>query len=334
MKLNPGNPLTATLLGLIHRLRREDGIEPLPPGERLDGLRCLITGGSSGLGLAVAHDLARRGAGLILPCRSGIPEVGEAIRRRSANGAVQQLSVDLADLDTVDALCDQLVADGVALDVVICNAAVMPRASRSTAQGFELMFGVNYLSHALLLRRLLADGVIATSSPAGAAQGERHPRIVVVTSEVHRHATALDLDALGAYVHYGALDGLKQYAHSKLLLATFAQELARRLQHDGQVEVAVHSLCPGAVDTNLAREAPLWLRPVLQPVMRFAFAAPALAARPVVYLAAAAELEGQTAHYLHTLTPKEVSPAARDRRTGARLWERTHKLLRRRAPGP
>ena len=98
----------------------------------------------------------RRGGRLILACRSGIPEAGEQIRRLSGSDTVEMLHVDLADLHSVRRLGDRLAERAERLDVVIANAGVMPRRSRRTVQGFELMFGVNYLGHAMLLRRLLS----------------------------------------------------------------------------------------------------------------------------------------------------------------------------------
>jgi len=229
-------------------------------------------------------------------------------------------------------LCDDLAAQDARFDVIICNAAVMPRRSRRTTQGFELMFGVNYLAHARLVQRVLDDGVIPNRRFADNAARGRRPRIVIVTSEVHRTAAPLNLEHLGRYVAYGALDGLAQYGHSKLLLATFAQQLSRLLQTDGRVDVAVHALCPGAVNTNLAREAPAWLAPVLRPVMRLAFAPPERAAEPLVYLAAATAIEGETGLYLHGLTPKPAADTACDPTVGDGLWRRTAELLERRAP--
>jgi NAD(P)-dependent dehydrogenase (short-subunit alcohol dehydrogenase family) len=221
------------------------------------------------------------------------------------------------------------------LDVVIANAGVMPRRARRTAQGFELMFGVNYLAHAALLRRLLRDGLLTHRSlceekPLGElARGttKRRPRVVIVSSQLHRSARPIDFKRFGRYVDYGIARGLKQYGHTKLLLCTFAQELARRLAPEDEVKVAVHSLCPGGVATNIAREVPSWFKPAADAVMQRFLASPERAAVPVVYLACAAELEGKTGQYLHMTTPKLPAPAALDPDQGRRLWEETGALL-------
>jgi NAD(P)-dependent dehydrogenase (short-subunit alcohol dehydrogenase family) len=210
---------------------------------------------------------------------------------------------------------------------------VVPRRSSRTRHGFEQMFQVNFLAHVLLVRRLLKRGVIPNRSfgANGRAQGSAgpRPRIIIVSSETHRSAKPLDFAALGNYVEYNSMTGIAQYAHTKLLLVTFANELARRLRDAHGVDAAVHALCPGPVNSNMAREAPLWLKPLLKPVMRVFFNSPAIAARPVEYLACARALEGQSGRYMHMMRDKEASPEARDPAVGRRLWDKSGELLRR-----
>jgi len=328
------NPLTATLVGILDRARNRSAALPAP--ERLDGRTLLVTGANSGIGKAVALSLARGGARLLLACRGGIPEAGQEIQRASGNQAVEMLPVDLSDLASVHRLCDALRDRGERLDAAVLNAGLMPGRSQRTRDGLELMFQVNYAANVLLTRRLLADGVIQNRAFAGPDSarpaGERRPRVVIVSSEAHRSARPLDPDTLGDPVAYGMLTGMAQYARTKLLLCTFATELSRRLQDDGGVDVAVHAVCPGAVDTNVARDAPAWVKPVLKPLMRRFFSTPEAAAPPVVHLATASALEGRTGIYLHLTQEKEPSPEARDAEMGRRLWDASQALIDRVAP--
>ncbi|MBW2525635.1 MAG: SDR family NAD(P)-dependent oxidoreductase [Deltaproteobacteria bacterium] len=331
LKLYGETPLSALLIGIRDQLRRPARGVALADGDLLDGATCLVTGANSGLGKAVATELARRGARLILACRSGIPEAGEQIRRESGNDAVEMVPVDLSDLDSVRALGDGLAERAEKIDVVIANAGIVPRRSSRTAQGFELMFGVNYLAHAMMIRRLLRDGLIRNSvfSTDGepTAEARRLPRIVIVSSQLHRSARPIDFATFGRYVDYGLVRGLRQYGHTKLLLCTLAQELARRLAPAGEVQVAVHSLCPGGVATNIARDVPPPLKPAADWVMQRLLASPERAAGPVVYLACAREIEGRTGCYLHMTQPKPPSAEACDRDQGRRLWRATEALL-------
>ena len=80
----------------------------LSADERLDGKRVMITGSSSGLGLAVAKQLAALGAEVIMAVRSGIPEKGEEVKKSSGNQNVHMLHVDLADFDSISKLVGQV----------------------------------------------------------------------------------------------------------------------------------------------------------------------------------------------------------------------------------
>jgi NAD(P)-dependent dehydrogenase (short-subunit alcohol dehydrogenase family) len=296
--------------------------------ERLDGKTCLITGASSGLGKAVAVALAERGAHVIMACRSGIPEVGEEVRERSS-GSVEMLPVDLADLDSVRALADVLKARNVRLDVTVLSAAVMPRSSRLSVQGYELMFQVNYLAHFALVKRLLEDGTIPNRSFSGGVTNAPPSRLIIVSSETHRDAPALDFETLGDYVEYGLTSGMAQYGHTKLLLCTMAKELERRLNGKAGVEVGVHSLCPGPINSKLARETPVWAKPILKPIMKWFFNSPEVAAKPVVFMACARALDHQTGKYMHMMVHKEPDEKAQDPGAGKRLFETSVTLLNR-----
>ena len=66
-------------------------IEPPANSVRIDGKTCLVTGANSGLGKAVAIDLARRGGHVLMACRSGHPDAGEDVRAASGSDRVQML---------------------------------------------------------------------------------------------------------------------------------------------------------------------------------------------------------------------------------------------------
>lgn len=320
------NAASATLTAILDRFSRAGRIPPLADDERLDGRRCLITGASSGLGKAIAIELARRGASLVLACRSGIPEVGEEITRLTGHDRIEMLPVDLADLDSVHALADTLARKGDPLDVVILNAGLMAKSARRSAQGYEIMFAVHFLANRLLLERLLGDRVIVPKQPGDTSPA---PRIIFVTSESHRSAAPIDFAHFGEFVEYGIRDGMKQYASSKLHMCTLATELARRVAPGGKVGVSVHALCPGPVDSNIAREAPGWLSPVLSFVFGLFFQSPTRAAEPAVFLACSRSIEGRPNVYLHMMREKVPSPEATDPGNGERLFVESERLLAR-----
>ena len=324
------NSVIGALCGAIaDRLSQRSTRRPVPDGVRIDGKVCLVTGANSGLGKAVAVDLAKRGGRVLMACRGGHPEAGEDVARLSGSDSVEMLRVDLADLDSVHALCDALQRDGRRVDIAVLNAGVMPAKARRSRQGYELMFAVHFLANRLLIDRLLHDGTMRPTSRPGET-----PRIVFVSSEAHRSAAPIDFEDFGAFADYGLRDGLKAYGSSKLHLCTYAQELSRRLNPGREVRAAVHSLCPGAVNSNLAREAPPLLKPLLSPVMRLFFATPAKAAAPVTVACCAEDMGRRSGVYLHIMQEKLPSPPAMDATAGARLWQASAALLARHGRPP
>jgi NAD(P)-dependent dehydrogenase (short-subunit alcohol dehydrogenase family) len=308
------SPFAAVLTALRDRLEPQR-VRPLGHDDRLDGCTALVTGANRGLGRAIAAGLARRGARVLLACRG---DAHEALRE-TPRGSIVPL--DLADLASCDRLVERLAGEGERLHVVVLNAGVVPNRARRTAQGLELQLGVNYLANVRLVDRLRAAGLLVRD-------GQRAPRLVVVSSESHRSPTSFELARLAEYDDYGIGGVMRRYGESKLLLTAWAQDLARR---SGDV-LAVHTICPGPVASGIAREAPRWSQPALDPVMRAFFADPRDAAEPVVYLACARALEGRSGLYFHRWREKEPSPLALDPAFGAALRTASARVLDEKGP--
>ena len=99
------------------------------------------------------------------------------------------------------------------------------------------------------------------------------------------------------------------------------------LSPGGKVEVAVHAMCPGGVATNIARDAPVWLKPLVNPLLGQFFQPPEQAIGPVIYLCCAEAAGTATGMYLHMMQRKSVSTAAADPDNGVRLWEASKVLV-------
>ena len=297
-------------------------VDPVPDDVRVDGKTCLVTGASSGLGKAAAVELAKRGGNMLLALRPGHADTCGEVMRLSGSETVETLEVDLADLASVHRFCNLLVQRKIRIDIALMNAGLMPRKSRKTPQGYEMMFAVHFLSNRVMIDRWLQDGIIRPSGLGGEI-----PRIVFVASESHRSAHTIDFDHFGAYTGYGMKESLKYYGLSKLALCTFATELSRRLNPGGQVEVGVHAMCPGGVATNISRDTPSWLKPIMNSLFRRFFQSPEEAVGPVLYLCCAEEPGETTGVYLHMMQRKSVSPAASDAENGARLWDASELLV-------
>jgi NAD(P)-dependent dehydrogenase (short-subunit alcohol dehydrogenase family) len=309
---------SGSILGAIkQQFGKRRRIGALTDDERLDGKTVLITGASSGLGYATAVQLAQRGGRVIMAARSGIPEKGNAVKQDSGSSAVEMRRVDLSDLDSIRRLADGLCQDGIKLDRLVLNAACVPARSRQTKQGLEEMFVVNFLSSFYLTNLLIRDDVL--KKKAGA-------RIVFVGSEAHRSSPPIDWEKFGHYEKYTMRTSVPLYGYYKHMLLSFASELSRRLQAEG-TGVAVHALCPGPVNTRLAREAPWFAQWLVAIVFALFFKAPVKACEPVVYLVCARSLDERTGVYLHRMEEKHLQPSAAAPQNARRLWDASSSLL-------
>jgi len=323
------DPIFSGLRAVLDHHRERDTLPPLTEAHRLDGKTCLVTGPSAGLGRAIAPELARRGARVILACRAGHEGLAEAIQRETGNREVSQRALDLSDLASVAALCDGLARDRVRLDLLVSNAGIAPLGNRLTGDGFAELFQVNFLASFLLVNRLLADGVLPSLTFAGAGAapgggpGRRVARVVITSSQTHRQCPPIDFDRFGQFPDFGLMDGTTWYGHSKLYVQTFACELGRRLVHpDGSPDVSVFSYCPGAVRTNISREGG-----IAGKVMTAYFIEPKVAMWPAVYCAASPTFEGRTNLYLYLRHVAGADARSSDPGNGERLWERSRELL-------
>lgn len=318
------SPLSATLKGITDLFKKQDRIDGLKAEECIDGKKVLITGSSSGLGLATAKELARRGATVIMAVRSGIPEKGEEVKKASGSDQVHMLPVDLSDFDTIENLVKAVKSQFGKIDLLICNAAVVSKNARKTKDGLEEMFTVNYLAKFALVNQLLKEEVFNVKNSI--------PRIIFVSSESHRNPKAFEWDGFGVFEDYGIGKSVERYGYYKLLMTTFAMELSRRLNPNNNTNFSVFSLCPGPVNSNIAREAPAFFQPLLSLVFKVFFRSPETACEPVVYFAVSQEVEGKTNDYLFLMSRKEVDEKASNAENGKMLWEKSEALLKKWGP--
>ncbi len=315
------NPVVAALAGFRDLFRTQPLAERLTSADRFDGKNVLITGANSGLGFALAVEIARRGGAVTMACRSQIPEAAERARELSGSDRIEICYCDLSRLATVHSCCAALAATGARFDVVILNAATtLPRA-RATDCGQDEMFQVNYLANFVLVHLLLQHRLVVPSIV-------EQPRLVFVTSDSHQGSSAVDYEEFGRFFDYGVAKAIANYSYFKLLLNTFATELDRRLNRDGEVRVQVNAVCPGPVNSNIIKAAPWPLRLVLRGIFWAIFKSPRKAALPVVYLAASPDFRDVSNHYLHMFAAKRMDAKVYDPAEGARLWDRSAALWR------
>ncbi|XP_078161667.1 protochlorophyllide reductase-like [Carex rostrata] len=222
----------------------------------------VITGASSGLGLATAKALAETGKwNVIMACRDFLKAEKAAKSAGMNKENYTVIHLDLASLDSVKQFVKNFRQSGMKLDVLVCNAAVYyPTAKEAeyTADGFEMSVGVNHLGHFLLARELLED-----------LKGSDYPskRLIIVGSitgntntlagNVPPKANLGDLRGLAGglngvngstMIDGGEFDGAKAYKDSKVCNMLMMQEFHRRYHEETGVTFA--SLYPGCIATT------------------------------------------------------------------------------------
>lgn len=284
----------------------------------LSGRTFLVTGATSGLGLASAKALARAGGQVVLGGRS-VSRLSAA--QQQIPHETQSVLIDLADLDSVRNAPADLPVDG--LDVLINNAGVMAPPLQRTADGFEMQIGTNHLGHFAL------TGLLLPRMPVTAGA-----RVVTVSSAAHRMG-AMGLDDLN-YEHrrYFAWSA---YGQSKLANLLFMAELDRRARAaDWSLKsVAAH---PGFSATNLQFAGPaIAHNPIGRQLTRAVNAIMGQSAdsgaRPQLYAATMPDvLSGQyfgPQDFFETRgAPRRVgrTSAAKDPVVAARLWDLSEEL--------
>jgi len=271
----------------------------------LAGRTYVITGGNSGIGKITARELARRGAHVILACRSEDktrPVIDELVRE-TGNANIEYIHLDLADLASVRRCAEQLLARDMPIHGLINNAGLA--GSRGTTKdGFELTFGTNHLGHYLLTRLLLER--IKQSGPA---------RIVNVASASHYQARGIDWAALRSSTK--SVTGLREYAVSKLANVLFTKELTHQLEGTNVTTYALH---PGVVATDVWRRVPGPMRWLMKRFM----VTPEQGAQTSLRCATAPELANETGlYYDKDGSERRPSKLARDEALARELWTRS-----------
>lgn len=278
---------------------------PDPPAGALAGKRALVTGATSGLGLATAVGLARLGAAVHVLGRSAerVEKARAGVLAQSPGSEVIAEVCDLSDLSAVTGFTDDLVSRTDRLHALVHNAGVMPPRRTETSQGHELAFATHILGPHLMTGRL--RGVLRRDGDA---------RVVFVSSGgmyAHRLRTD-DPEYLS-----GTYSGPVAYARTKRMQVVLAELWADELVPE---QVAVHSMHPGWADTPGIQGSLPGFRRLTQPILRDA----AQGADTAVWLTAAMPPGRRTGLFWHDRRARPTSylPWVHDRpEDRRRLWQ-------------
>jgi NAD(P)-dependent dehydrogenase (short-subunit alcohol dehydrogenase family) len=267
----------------------------------MNGKTVLITGSTDGVGRYIAAKLAAAGAKVLIHGRdkaraeSLIAEI-----RAEGHGEPVFYQADLASLDGARALAQAVLAGHRRLDVFISNAGIGSRTQgterRTSADGHELRFAVNYLAGLLLAYRLLP--LLKASAPS---------RIVNVAS-LGQHP--IDFDDVMITRGY---NGNRAYAQSKLAQIMFTIDLASELKGSG---VTVNSLHPATyMNTTMVREGGI------TPISTVEQGGEA-----ILHLAEGDDMAGKTGLFFNGMQPSNANAQAYDAEARQRLQTLSRQL--------
>jgi NAD(P)-dependent dehydrogenase (short-subunit alcohol dehydrogenase family) len=280
---------------------------------RLDGKTVIITGGSSGMGLEAAKNLASRGARVIIASRNEtkLMKASQEIQIETDNSNIAYGILDLASLNSVRNFASNTINSEPRLDILIDNAGALGLPDIMTEDGLNLTMQVNYFGSFLLTYLLLP--LLKKSSPS---------RIIIGTA-ASMYFGDLDFDHWNDIGRYTWVEGL---ANSKLADALLAVELSRRLQGSN---VTANSFDPFVVrDTDILANVPGWLNNISRKFIDIIGQPKEEVGNQIAYLAAEPELHDTSgAHYKfcskwlnHWLTG--------DKELATMLWDESKRLVR------
>ena len=272
------------------------------PQRDLEGRFIVVTGANTGIGRVTAEKLAERGASIVLACRSEerTRPVLDAIRSRGGDAVFERL--DLGSFESVREAAARLLDRGRPIDVLINNAGLAGQKGL-TKDGFELAFGTNHLGH-FLLTVLLAPRLVEAKAA----------RIVNVSSQSHYRAKGIDFDAVRRPT--ASVTGLPEYEVSKLANVLFTRELAKRIGPTGVHSYALH---PGVIASEIWREVPWPIRPIMELFM----ISTEKGAQTTLYCATSPEVADHDGRFYDDCRERKPNRIAFDDDLARKLWEKS-----------
>ncbi|XP_021717319.1 protochlorophyllide reductase-like [Chenopodium quinoa] len=307
----------------------------------------VITGASSGLGLATAKALSTMGNWHVtMACRDFLKAEKAAIRVGMPKGSYSVMHLDLASLESIRQFVDNFRRSGKPLDVLVCNAAVYLPTDKEptfTADGFELSVGTNHLGH-FLLSRLLIDDLKQSDYPSkrliivGSITGNSN----TVAGNVPPKANLGDLRGLAgglngvntsSMIDGGEFDGAKAYKDSKVCNMLTMQEFHRRFHEETGITFA--SLYPGCIaETGLFRNHVALFRTLFPPFQKYitkGYVSEEEAGNRLAQVVSDPSLTKSGVYWSWNKNSKsfenELSKEASDEEKAKKLWEVSEKLV-------
>lgn len=276
----------------------------------------VVTGATSGIGLATVKVLCGKGAYVIGIGRS--PEkcvrIKKDVLKSFPEAGIEYLAADFSSLCNIRKLADDIKKTIEALgrnhlDVLINNAGTFTSWYMSSAEGFEMQFAVNHLAPFLLTNLLFP---LLKNAPGA--------RIITVSSGSHYH-TRMHWDDLLLRKHYNCLLAYKQ---SKLANVLFTEELRRRLGNE--TRISAFAADPGLVNTEMGFKNTVGIARLVWSIRKNSGRTPMEAAKTIVYLAEDKSVQNSDDICYKDCRAKKPNPRGLDEQSAMRLWKISEKM--------
>jgi NAD(P)-dependent dehydrogenase (short-subunit alcohol dehydrogenase family) len=281
----------------------------------------LVTGGTDGIGKAIARVLAQAGIGVVVVgsnAEKGAAAVRE-LRQSSGNDHVEFLQADLSLIRNVDVLAAKVSERWPRLHYLVLCAGIVRGQYTVTSEGIETNFAINYLSRFALIERLLAN-------LAAQALADQSAKILVISGAAQDGK--IHYDDVNLTGRFGVLRAVSQFCEAN---DVFALELARRMTAAVPSQnVAVTVLKVGAVRTDIRSQFPTWMKLLVPLVIDpFLSQTPAQIAASARHLLLDPKYEGVSGalfRHIKQFKALKAGPRTSDPAEGRCLWALSEQL--------
>jgi NAD(P)-dependent dehydrogenase (short-subunit alcohol dehydrogenase family) len=279
----------------------------------------LVTGGTDGIGKAIAIGLARAGCQVLIVGRDAEKGVRAEsdVRRHTSNPSIHFLRADLGLVRDARRLASDVARRCATLSYLVHSAGIVNGRRELTGEGVESNFAVNYLTRFVLTVDLLPL-LVRSATPVSRSR-------ILIVSGAAKNGT-IHFEDVNLARRFGTIRAVLQFCQANDL---FARELAYRLAASHS-PVTVTCLKVGVVKTNIRQQFPRWMQwivpLVLDPLIGLSPAQVADAAVPLLVDPAFEGVTGALFQFIRTFKAIAVPNTVRNPELRQRLWALSERL--------